>query len=76
MSSDKFKQNAHLYLGISRSEFARRTASGQIDLEIFRLQVEQNSLEIQRDSESESVLRNQSAEQVDKFRDLDDPPVS
>lgn len=67
MTPDQFKQNGHLYLGISRSEFARRLATGKIDFQILKSQIEQNSLETELDSICEIKLKQRSAEQLDKF---------
>lgn len=67
MTTDKFKQNAHLYLGITRGEFARRVATGQIDFQILKSQIEQNSLETELDCICDIAFKQNSADQVDKF---------
>jgi hypothetical protein len=72
MTTEKFKQNAHLYLGITRAEFARRVAAGLINFELLKSQIEQNSLEIGLDSKCEGLPSAQSADQVDKFDYLEE----
>jgi len=72
MTLDQFKQNGHLYLGISRREFARRLANGQADFHILKSQIELNSLETELDCICEIKLKQESAEQLDKFEFLDD----
>jgi len=72
MTPDQFKRNGHLYLGISRHEFARRLANGQADLHILKSQIELNSLETELDCICEIKLKQESAEQLDKFDFLDD----
>lgn len=76
MTLDQFKQNGHLYFGISRREFARRLATGQVDFHILKSQIELNSLEIELDSICEVKLKQESADQLDKFKLLDDSILS
>ncbi len=76
MTLDQFKQNGHLYLGLSRREFARRLATGQVDFHILKSQVELNSLVTELDSICEEKLKQESAEQLDKFDYLDDSSLS
>ncbi len=66
MDLEEFKQNAHLYLGISRKEFARRAASGQIDFQLLKSQIEQNSLDTELEVRCEGLRAQNSIEQVDK----------
>jgi hypothetical protein len=68
----KFLQKkAYLLLGLSRSEFLRRCESGQIDLQVLEVQLEQHSREVKLEALCEKWLESQEAEQVDKFADLD-----
>jgi hypothetical protein len=76
MTSDKFKKNAHLYLGITRGEFARRLAAGKIDFQILKSEIEQRSLELELETICEVALKQKSAEQLDKFDYLDDSSLS
>ena len=69
MKSDQFSKIAHLYLGLSRQEFARRVKSGLIDCEILKAQIEQNSQELSREVRCEQFMFNHSVDQVDKFSD-------
>ena len=72
MDLEKFKKNAHLYLGLSRSEFARRAANGQIDFQLLKRQVEQNAMESKLEVSCERHLAKNSIEQVDKNEFLSD----
>jgi hypothetical protein len=72
MTSEKFKQNAHLYLGITRKEFARRLESGKIDFQILKSEIELRTLETELESLCEVALKQKSADQLDKFDFLDD----
>jgi hypothetical protein len=67
MNSDNFMQTAHLLLGLTRKELERRMHTGQIDLQILKAQIEQNSHEIKLDSLCEKWMSLRSLEQVDKF---------
>lgn len=72
MDLEQFRQNAHLYFGITKKEFARRLSLGLIDLELLKLQVEQNSLDRELECRCEIHLQKNSIEQVDKNELLDD----
>ena len=72
MNRDQLRENAHLFLGISRSEFLRRLQTGVIDFEILKAQIELRTLETELESACEQSLAAQSAEQVDKFEILKD----
>ena len=72
MDLEKFKKNAHLYLGLSRTEFARRTATGQIDFQLLKAQVEQNAMESKLEVSCERHLAKNCIEQVDKNDFLND----
>lgn len=67
MSTEELKKNAHLYLGLTRKEFERRTALGEIDLELLKAQLEQNCREMELEVSCEQWLAEQAADQVDKF---------
>ena len=67
---DGFRNVAHLYLGITRMEFNRRLASGSIDFQILKSQIEQNSLETKLAAACE--IKMIQTEQIDKFDYLDD----
>ncbi len=69
MSDQKFLQNAHFYLGVSRKEFARRLHSGKVDLRVLKSQIEQNSRELELDVLCELKITQNSLEQADKFED-------
>ena len=73
--ADKFRNVAHLYLGITRMEFNRRLASGSIDFQILKSQIEQNSLETKLAAACENKMIQKSTEQIDKFDYLDDSPL-
>ena len=72
MDLEKFKQNAHLYLGLSRQEFVRRAKSGAIDFQILKSQIEQNALESKLELSCERYLAKNRLEQVDKNDFLND----
>jgi hypothetical protein len=67
MNTDKFMQNAHLLLGLTRKELERRMDCGQIDPQILKAQSEQNSYETKLDALCEKWMILRSLEQVDKF---------
>ncbi len=69
MNDQKFLQNAHYYLGLSRKEFSRRIQSGQVDIKILKSQLEQNARELELDVVCEVRMHKNSLEQVDKFED-------
>ena len=58
---------AHLYLGLTRRELKRRLELGQIDPEILKAQLDQNSRELKLDALSERWIELKSLDQVDKF---------
>lgn len=72
MDSDTFMQTAHLLLGISREELKRRVSNGQIDPQLLKFQLEQNSNEIKLDSLCEKRIHLNSLEQTDKFVEGED----
>lgn len=76
MKSDSFLKNAHLYLGLSRQEFARRVREGEIDCEILKAQIEQNSYEMIIETQCEKHLSAQAIDQVDKFAAVGDSSLS
>lgn len=67
MNSDDFLKSAHLLLGLSRQELARRIGAGQIDLQILKSQLEQSSYETKLEALSEKWIQLKSLDQVDKF---------
>ena len=60
-------QTAHLLLGLTRKELERRMHTGQIDPQILKAQIEQNSHETKLDALCEKWMSLRSLEQVDKF---------
>lgn len=76
MKSDPFQKIAHLYLGLSRQEFARRVRDGVIDCEILKAQIEQNSYEILADVQCEKMIDSQAVDQIDKFDATRDSSLS
>ncbi|MBC7467012.1 MAG: hypothetical protein H7256_13570 [Bdellovibrio sp.] len=66
MNSETMK-NAHLYLGLTRRELKRRLELGQIDPQILKAQLDQNSRELKLDALSERWIELKSLDQVDKF---------
>jgi hypothetical protein len=71
MNSDNFMQTAHLLLGLTRQELARRVSCGQIDPEILKAQLEQSSQDTKLNALCEKWLENQSLEQMDKLSNLE-----
>lgn len=67
MNSDNFMQTAHLLLGLSRQEIQRRLSSGQLDPQILKAQIEQNSQELKLEAGCEKWIELNSLEQADKF---------
>ncbi|MEQ1722766.1 MAG: hypothetical protein ABL930_06290 [Pseudobdellovibrio sp.] len=67
MNSDNFMQTAHLLLGLTRKELERRMHCGQIDPQILKAQIEQNSQDTKLDALCEKWMNLRSLEQVDKF---------
>lgn len=59
---------AHLHLGLTRQELKRRLELGQIDPEILKAQLDQNSRELKLEALSERWLQQKSLDQVDKFQ--------
>lgn len=66
MDSEKLTPYAHLYLGLTRKELAKRLALGQIDPEILKAQLDQNARELKLESLCEKWIESHSLEQVDK----------
>lgn len=59
---------AHLHLGLTRQELKRRLQLGQIDPEILKTQLDQNSRELKLEALSERWIEQKSLDQVDKFQ--------
>lgn len=66
MDSVQLTRYAHLYLGLTRKELARRLSLGQIDPEILNAQLDQNAREVKLESLCEKWIESHSLEQVDK----------
>ena len=67
MDSVKVSPYAHLYLGLTRKELARRLAMGQIDPEILNAQLDENAREVKLNALCEKWLEShQELDQVDK----------
>lgn len=66
MDSKNLTQYAHLYLGLTRKELARRLSLGQIDPELLKAQLDQNAREVKLESLCEKWLESHHLEQVDK----------
>lgn len=66
MDSVKLTQYAHLYLGLTRKELARRLSLGQIDPELLKAQLDQNAREVKLEALCEKWIESHSLEQVDK----------
>lgn len=66
MDSVKLSKYAHLYLGLTRKELARRLSLGQIDPELLNAQLDQNAREVKLESLCEKWIELHSLEQVDK----------
>ena len=67
MDRDNIIETAHLFLGLSKQELARRIRSGQIDLQILKAQIEQNSRETQLAPLCEELIEQHLLDQIDKF---------
>lgn len=67
MDIEKLNPYAHLYLGLTRQELAKRLTLGQIDPQILRAQLDQNAQEVKLDALCEQWLEQKSLEQVDKY---------
>lgn len=67
MDTEKLNPYAHLYLGLTRQELAKRLTLGQIDPQILRAQLDQNAQEVILDALCEQWLEQKSLEQVDKY---------
>lgn len=76
MSTDPFQKIAHLYLGLSRQEFARRVREGLIDCQILKSQIEQNSYEMTIETKCEKMISAHDVDQVDKFAAANEPSLS
>lgn len=59
---------AHLHLGLTRQELKRRLQIGQIDPQILKAQLDQNSRELKLEALSERWIELKSLDQVDKFQ--------
>ncbi len=67
MSSEKLSPYAHLYLGLTRQELARRIRLGIIDPQILKAQCEQNAQELKLEALCEKWIEMESLGQVDKY---------
>ena len=67
MQKDNFMETAHLLLGLTRQELQRRVTCGQLDPQILKAQIEQNSVETKLEAMCEKWIAMNSLEQVDKF---------
>ena len=67
MPSEKLSPYAHLYLGLTRQELARRISAGLIDPQILKAQIDQNAYEIKLEALCEKWIELQSLGQVDKY---------
>lgn len=67
MDIDNIIETAHLFLGLSKQELARRIRSGQIDVQILKAQIEQNSRETQLAPLCEELIEQHLLDQIDKF---------
>lgn len=68
METDKYQKYAHLYLGLTRQELAKRLSLGQIDPQVLRAQLDQNAQEVKLDALCEVWIESHSLEQVDKYQ--------
>ncbi len=66
MDSELRYRYAHLILGLTRHELARRLSLGQIDPQILKAQIDQNAREIKLESLCEKWIESHALEQVDK----------
>lgn len=71
MNSDNFIKIAHLHLGISRQELQRRLNSGQVDLQILKAQINQNSQETKLEALCEKWIDLQALDQFDKLSEVE-----
>ncbi len=67
MENSKLSPYAHLYLGLTRHELAKRLRLGQIDPQILNAQLDQNAQEVKLEALCEKWLEQRSLEQVDKY---------
>lgn len=67
MSSEELSPYAHLYLGLTRQELARRLALGQINPQLLKAQMDQSAQEVKLDAMCEKWIEMKSLEQVDKY---------
>jgi hypothetical protein len=67
METENLTEYAHLYLGLTRQELARRLKLGQIDPQILRAQLDQSAQEIKLEALCEKWIETHSLEQVDKY---------
>jgi hypothetical protein len=69
---EEFKQNAHLFLGLTRKEFERRLQQGLIDCELLKSQIEQNAHELELETTCEKYLSKNAVDQIDIFEAASD----
>ncbi len=67
MSLEKLPPYAHLYLGLTRQELARRMSLGQINPQLLKAQLDQSAQEVKLEAMCEKWIEMQSLEQVDKY---------
>ena len=67
MAKQALSPYAHLYLGLTRKELARRLQLGLINPEILNAQLDQNVQDLKLEALCEKYLQLQSLEQVDKY---------
>ncbi len=67
MAKESLSPYAHLYLGLTRKELARRLQLGLINPEILNAQLDQNVQDLKLEALCEKFIQTQSLEQVDKY---------
>ena len=67
MANEVLPPYAHLYLGLTRKELARRLQLGLINPEILKSQLDQNVQDLKLEALCEKYIQMQSLEQVDKY---------
>jgi hypothetical protein len=67
MAKEILSPYAHLFLGLTRKELARRMQAGLINPQLLKAQLEQNAQELKLEALCEKHIQSQSLEQVDKY---------
>lgn len=67
MAQEKLSPYAHLLLGLTKQELARRVALGLINPEILKAQLDQNARDLKLEALCERHIELQSLSQVDKY---------